>query len=112
MWSRARLNAWRKGLVFDITEHWILEKVQAGYCEVTGLPFDVMGSLTEMRGNSSPSLDRRNSHEGYTEDNCQVVVWIYNCAKGAGTHDDVVRMAKALLEVEAARAAANQEEAA
>jgi hypothetical protein len=109
MWGRARLNAWRKGLAFDITVQWIIAKVQSGQCEATGIPFQLEGSPNGLRCNFAPSLDRRDSNDGYTEDNCQVVVWIYNCAKGAGSHDDVARLARAIVEVEAARAAVPQQ---
>jgi hypothetical protein len=78
------------------------------HCEVTGLPFECRNE-GKNKSPFSPSVDQRIPGQGYTPDNCQLVVHIYNIAKGACTHDDVVRMAKALLEVADARAAANQE---
>jgi hypothetical protein len=111
MWSRARLNAWRKGFLFEISKEWITERILAGTCEATGIPFD-MTPARNVRSNFGPSIDRRDSRGGYTEENCQLVVWIYNAAKGAGSHEDVVQMARALVKAEAladARAAANQE---
>lgn len=33
-------------------------------------------------------------------DNCEVVCWIYNCAKSHWGHEEVVKMAKAIIEKE------------
>jgi hypothetical protein len=33
---------------------------------------------------------------GYTANNVQIVVWLYNRAKGDGTHEDVMQLVEAL----------------
>src|SRR5579872_2900815 len=91
-----RTTCKKKHLPSNLTKEWILERLERGVCEVTGLPFDL--SKTGTRQNPfAPSLDRKNPHAGYTTDNVQVVVWIYN-AKQNFTHDDVLRLSAALLE--------------
>ena len=78
----------------EITSHWIEERITAGFCEATGLPF-VLGS-GEGQQPYSPSLDRRDNSQGYTEANTQVVIWMYNLAKGRWDHEDILKMAEAI----------------
>lgn len=79
----------------DLTYEWLLEKIQIGVCEVTGLPFR-LGVQGQGRNPYAPSVDRIDPRQGYTLDNCQVVIWMYNAAKGNWSHEDVIEMAKAL----------------
>lgn len=72
--NKAKGRAKRKGLEYSITKEYVLEKMEAGHCEVTGLPF-VLGLK---RGPYSPSLDRIDSTIGYTEDNTRLVLWAIN----------------------------------
>jgi hypothetical protein len=87
---------------FDLTRAWILEKLEAGVCEITGIPFILEATEEDRKGKFthpfSPSVDRIDSLRGYTKDNCQVVVWIYNRAKGEDDHEDILKLAKALVE--------------
>lgn len=100
MLGQARMNAWRNGLLYDLSERWVMTRLLAGRCEVTGIPFDFVGAAGR-RSPFIPSLDRRDPHGGYVESNCQIVVWMYNMAKGDSRHEDVVRMAEALIAREA-----------
>ena len=77
-----------------ITKEWVKERIEAGVCEVTGIPFD-MSSAKPARA-FTPSLDRIDPSHDYTPDNTQVVCWIYNRAKGVHSHDAVVTLAEAL----------------
>lgn len=86
---------------FDINAEWVLERLIAGKCEVTGIPFDFARDRREPDGERrmfAPSLDQRVPRGGYTKENIQVVVWCYNAAKGSGTDADVLKMAEALVE--------------
>lgn len=88
--------------MFDLTKEWIAEKLIAGSCEVTGITFDLN---RDGRGNGykksfAPSLDRTNCELGYTQDNVKIVVWAYNGAKGTGSHEEVMLLAKALCHVQ------------
>lgn len=91
--SGAKKRSIQLGLEFDLDLEWIAERIERGFCEVTGLPFDLITG----RSSFAPSLDRINPSKGYTKDNVKVVAWAYNAAKGAGTHDDVLRLAQALV---------------
>ncbi len=91
---RARSRAKKLGVEFSLTREWLEKKMDGGCCEVTGIYFEF--------GNTPyhsflPSLDRIDSSGGYTPDNVQVVVLIYNRAKGPDSHADIVRFATAVL---------------
>lgn len=81
---------------------WVLERILRGVCEVTGLPLKLDYPYSQRgfgtQGAFSPSIDRRDPAKGYTKENAQVVVWIYNAAKSNGTHADVVRLAEAICQ--------------
>lgn len=78
-----------------IDRHWVQERLNRGYCEVTGLPFIV--DCNAIKNPWAPSLDQIRPGQGYTPENTQVVVWIYNVAKGSWAHGDVLKLANALL---------------
>lgn len=87
---RARVNK----LEVTIDMEWILERLNYGRCEVTGIKFEDSGNQSPF----GPSIDRKNPSLGYTKENSQVVVFIYNTAKHKHSHEDVMRLARALLE--------------
>lgn len=97
IWNNARQRAKRSSIPFTISLEWFAARVEAGWCEVTGIPLN-MG----VRGDTSrsnpwcPSLDQINPGQGYTEGNTQVVCWIYNSAKNQWGHADVLQLSKAL----------------
>lgn len=94
LWKSSKDNAAQKGLEFSISRERIEKALEKGYCEVTGVPFD-LGRTKKKHAAlpNAPSIDKIDPDKGYTEDNIQVVTWIYNRAKGNNTHDDVLRLA-------------------
>lgn len=95
LWKSAKDRASRRGIIFKLTRERVVLAVVRGFCEVTGLRFDLDGARGEQRA-LSPSVDRRHPKEGYTDDNCQITCWLYNRAKGNGSHEDVLLLAEAL----------------
>ena len=64
-----------------ISWEWVKEKLDLGFCELTGLPFDLAKSSTSLRNPYSPSLDRIDSKiKEYSQENTRVVIWAANCA--------------------------------
>ena len=61
---------------------------------LTNLPFNIRGNARSL---FLPSIDRINSKIGYTKENCQMVIFGYNSAKNMNAHEDVMRLAKALV---------------
>jgi hypothetical protein len=94
MFNRARERAAVKGVPFSLCVRDIIRRVLCGRCEVTGIPFVVERNG---RGPFAPTIDRISPQRGYVPDNIQVVCWIYNAAKGEGTHEDVMRLARAIV---------------
>ena len=102
--SGAKARAKKRSLEFNLTVDWLLERLARGVCEVTGLPFVPSigtGQQRSFLNPWAPSLDRIENSRGYTTDNVQVVVSIYNIAKGEHTDADVFRMAEALVRTHA-----------
>lgn len=86
--ATARTRARKRGLAFDLGDHIedLQRRIDAGVCEVTGLPFD----LSPGRKYNSPSLDRRDPARGYTHDNVRIVLNVINAALG-DWGDEVLR---------------------
>lgn len=76
IWWRARIRAKRHGREFSLSVEWLQARLDAGVCEVTGLPFSARG----VQAPTMPSIDRIDSTKGYTEDNCRVICWALNAA--------------------------------
>lgn len=93
---QAKTRAKERGLPFAMEVDDIERRIRAGHCEASGVPFDLsFGHGAGLRP-WAPSLDRTDPTKGYTPDNVRVVAWIYNAAKSHWTHDDVMRLARAL----------------
>lgn len=95
LWRGAKQRAKKKDIDFDLTKEWISEHLKPGTCEVTGIPFSyaVNGSFRFY----GATIDRIEPDKGYTQSNCQIVIWGYNAAKGNATHEDVMQLAKSLI---------------
>lgn len=85
-------NARKRGEC-TISREWLVQKLEAGVCEITGIPFEYPPSGT---GPRAPSLDQLVPGAGYTPENTRVVIWMYNAAKNIFTDADVLAMARAL----------------
>lgn len=89
-----RKRSKEKGQKYDITLDWLEERLALGVCQVTGFPFD----FETPRSPYSPSIDKIDPEKGYTQDNGQVVIWMYNTAKGSWSHEDVMKMVRRLYD--------------
>ena len=91
--KRSRVNGWPPP---DFSSVWIEEKILAGFCEATGIPFEFgrVGNGVHAENPWVPSIDRIDSSGPYIKDNVQIVVYMYNVCKSEFTHEDVVRFCK------------------
>jgi len=93
--GQAKRHADKKGLPFTLTTKYLKElwDKQDGKCALTGVPLGLLGD-----GYLSPSIDRINNLEGYTEDNVWWLCWRANEAKKDMLLDDFLLMCKAITE--------------
>lgn len=98
----ARSRAAKAGLPCTITAEWIKSRLEAGRCEVTGIPF---ARARAMHCPWSPSLDRIVGKLGYTPENVRLVIWAYNAAKGGWTDEDTLTVALAVVDAADAKRA-------
>lgn len=81
VFKAAMARAQKQQLPFGLTEAWVVERVLAGRCEVTGLPFEFSRVGTNTRRNPfAPSIDQITAGAGYTPKNCRVVLTAVNLA--------------------------------
>lgn len=80
--NNAKHRAIKRSIVFDLTEDWVLNKLNLGVCELTNIPFDLTFSTTTKDNPFAPSLDRIDSSIGYTPENTRVILWCVNRALG------------------------------
>ena len=99
LWNAAQVRSRKRGTLFTITREWVMDKVDEGCCAVSGVPFcyEFTGEGKQKRRPFAPSLDQINPGKGYTPENTQVVVSIYNYAKNNFEHEDVLRLSHALI---------------
>jgi hypothetical protein len=94
LYLNTKRNAQKRGLSFTLTEEWFVEKLNAGVCELTGLPFGTVA------GNDpyAPSPDRIVNEIGYEDGNGRMILWWLNAAKGAMPEDQFQRCIADLVE--------------
>lgn len=65
----------------DIDIHWVMDRLERGTCELTGVPF-----VYETRHPFMPSIDRIDrTQPGHMRDNCRMILWGLNAFKGAAS---------------------------
>jgi hypothetical protein len=96
--SHARVRAVNAGIPCDLHLHIddVQRRIDAGACELTGLPFSMSGERTW----DTPSLDRIEPGLGYTYANLRVVCLAVNMAMGNWGLAVLHRIAVALVEAE------------
>ena len=67
----------------DIDIDWIMERLDRGVCELTGIPF-----VYKVRHPFLPSIDRIDATQpGHMKDNCRIVLWGLNAFKGTASEE-------------------------
>jgi len=91
----ARTRAKKKNLECTLTKKWIIDRLKKGYCQETGMKFDLV--VGGGKNKLAPSIDRRNLDEGYTAVNCRVVIWAWNNARSSYGTRFLIEMVKRFL---------------
>ena len=92
----AKKRAKKKGQLFQLTKDRVLKAIEKGVCEQTGIPFALVSGMG--RRPFGPSVDKINPEFPYSDYNAQVVCNVYQFAKNEFTDEDVLTMAKALVQ--------------
>lgn len=80
LYKNAKQRAKRKNMYFDLTYEQVLAMwPEDNLCPALGIPLEYTGL------NNNASLDRLDSSQGYTEDNCAVISWRANRIKNNAT---------------------------
>ena len=92
-------RAKRRGVECTLTRQWLIERLEAEACEVTGVPFQLSGGKINGRfiHPFSPSVDRILPGGGYTPENCRLVIRSFNVARADFDDADVLVLARALV---------------
>lgn len=93
-----RKRAIKANVPYDLTIDWYVEKLAAGHCEITGIPF-VLDPYKPGKGTPPfiPSIDRTVPSEGYTKKNCRLVIMIYNQIKNEYNPEDILVWGKEFI---------------
>lgn len=90
----------KKGIAYDLDREWIREKLNHGYCEVTGLPL-VQKEYKEadigVQSFFAPSVDRIDNSLGYIPTNCRMIIWGYNLSKNNYTEREILSLSLGLV---------------
>lgn len=92
--AKKRQNKWSS---FDIDREFIEQKLENGFCEVTGLQFDFTSPGQSKKNPFAPSIDRIDNSQGYVKSNVRVVLWAVNLMHGEMTDDQLISMCKAVI---------------
>jgi hypothetical protein len=104
LWLDARRRAKTKGLVFTISKAWVIEALEHGMCPRTTETFYTGEPRTKgVNEPNAPSLDRIVPELGYTQENTQVVIWAYNCAKSTWSDEALLKLSHHICNTVAAK---------
>ncbi len=94
----ARDRARRGDLAFELDRAFVEQKLDAGVCELTGLPLEPGPSDKHRVAPMAPSLDRIVPSKGYTKANTRMVCFAVNRARSDWGDAVLLRIAQALVD--------------
>jgi hypothetical protein len=103
MLSAAGARAHMRDMPYDLTWEWLWERYQQqeGKCLLTGIPFAMAEEAKYKKNRSpySPSLDRIDSSQGYTQTNTRLVCHAVNIAMNCFGYEVFMQVVRGLITV-------------
>lgn len=96
IFNSAKRRATKDGREFTLTVDRIEHALMIGLCERTMIAFDLQSTDQTFRNPFAPSIDRKDNGKGYTNENVQIVVNLYNTGKGEHTDEEFIRFCHAV----------------
>ncbi len=97
MVNSTKWSAKQKNLPHDLTLEWIKTKLDAGVCEITGIPFVLTPLDGGLQNPYTASLDRIIPSKGYVMSNVRMILWALNAAFNSYGEDVYAEIAKVYL---------------
>ena len=94
--SDAKRRSIKRGLDFTLTRAWA-ESRYTGFCEITGVPFDISPGRIGPSV-TSPSIDRIDNGLGYIGDNCRFILFCVNAFRGGMADSEMVAISRAIVD--------------
>ena len=82
----------------DLDEDFLVEKLNNGVCEVTGIVFDFTKNSKYSKNPYSPSIDRIDCSKGYLKSNVRIVLWQVNLMKGELDDSEMIELCRKVIE--------------
>ena len=97
--AKILINSAKKRGTVSITKNWVIEKINNGFCELSGLPFDLSKNKKYFKNPYSPSLDKIDPKiKEYSESNTRVVLSCVNDALNQYGLEHFLKVAKAVID--------------
>ena len=90
-------SAKRRKIEFNLKVEDIAPAVEAGYCQLTGLPFDFNPPKGKGFNPYAPSVDRIDNNKGYVAGNVRIVLWAVNSALSESSDEEMLPILKAMV---------------
>jgi len=97
MIGNCKSSAKRRNIHFDLTAKDIAPAVEAGQCQLTGLPFDFNPPKGKGFNPYAPSVDRIDNNKGYVASNVRVVLWAVNSALSESSDEEMLPILKSMV---------------
>jgi hypothetical protein len=96
--SNAKTRANEAGKEYNLSLDYVHALIALGYCQKSGIAFDLSRSNGSLANPFAPSIDRINNSRGYTNDNIQIVCTMFNLGKCDAVEIDFIAMCVAVAE--------------
>lgn len=93
----AKDRARRAAVPFTLSREFVTKKLEAGVCELSGLPFERVPPGQYRTHPYAPSLDRIDPKKGYVESNVRMILFVVNRARSDFGDEVLLTVASALV---------------